>query len=55
MDIEPVPAAEDDDSKLLAELPRFQAMLEKSRRSIRETGGMSGDEIWAGLDEGLEP
>ena len=55
MEIEAVPDKEDDDDNLLVDSPRFQALLEKSRRSSRESGGLSGDEVWEGLDEGLEP
>ncbi len=50
MEIEAVPAKEDDDGNLLVDSPRFQALLERSRRSIRETGGLSGDEVWGDLD-----
>ena len=51
MEIEPVSDEEDDDSNLLTESPRFQALLNRSRHSIRETGGLAGDEIWNGLDD----
>ncbi|MFN8474547.1 MAG: type II toxin-antitoxin system Phd/YefM family antitoxin [Anaerolineae bacterium] len=45
------PVDDDDLERLvLAHSPRFQALLDKSRRSIRETGGLSGDEIWDGVD-----
>ncbi|MFN8497691.1 MAG: hypothetical protein U0641_07525 [Anaerolineae bacterium] len=50
MESEAVPDKEDDDGNLLVDSPRFQAMLEKSRRSIRETGALSGDEIWDDVD-----
>lgn len=31
---------------LLAHSPKFQAILEKSRRQIEETGGIPHDEFW---------
>jgi prevent-host-death family protein len=41
------PADEDDlDSLVLARSPRFQALLNKSRRSIAAGKGLSRDEFW---------
>jgi hypothetical protein len=34
---------------LLAHSPKFQAMLEKSRRQIEETGGIRHDAFWREL------
>jgi prevent-host-death family protein len=31
---------------ILAHSPKFQALLDKSRRQIEETGGISHDEFW---------
>ena len=55
MEIEPVRNEHDEDIEALAHLPRFQAMLEHSRRSIRETGGLSGEEVWDDVDGDDEP
>jgi prevent-host-death family protein len=47
-----------DDEKLedliLAHSPRFQAILEASRRQIREGQTLSHDDFWAGLSESKE-
>ena len=41
------PADEDDlDSLMLARSPRFQALLNKSRRSIAAGKGLARDEFW---------
>lgn len=41
------PVDEDDlESLLLARSPRFQALLEKSRRSIKAGKGLSREEFW---------
>ena len=41
------PANKDDLERLiLAHSPQFQALLEKSRRSIREGRGLTADEFW---------
>jgi hypothetical protein len=42
-------AVADDDALerlVLAHSPKFQAMLDKSRRQILETGGLSHDQFW---------
>ena len=42
-------AVSDDDELerlVLAHSPRFQALLEKSRRQIEQTGGISHDDFW---------
>ena len=42
-----VPNDDDDLERLLLErLPRFQAMLDRSRRSIKEGGGLSEEDFW---------
>jgi hypothetical protein len=40
--------ANDDDSErlVLAHSPAFQALLDKSRRQIEETGGIAHDVFW---------
>ncbi len=44
---------DDDDLEniLLTRSPRFQAMLEQSRASIREGKDLSEDEFWTAVDE----
>lgn len=47
-------AVTDDDELerlLLAHSPKFQAMLNKSRRSIEKTGGLTHEQIWSELEE----
>jgi prevent-host-death family protein len=39
---------------ILAHSPRFQAILETSRRQIREGQTLSHDDFWAGLSESKE-
>lgn len=49
-------APKDDDdleSILLAHSPRFQALLEKSRESIRAGNGLSEEDFWKEADEVL--
>ena len=44
----------DDDeleSLILARSPRFQALLEKSRESIKAGKGLSGDQFWRAVNE----
>ncbi len=42
-----VPNDDDDLERLLLERsPRFQAMLDRSRRSIKEGGGLSEEDFW---------
>ena len=36
---------------VLAYSPKFQALLEKSRRQIEETGGIPHDEFWRQVEE----
>lgn len=46
------PQDEDDLERLvLARSPRFQALLEKSRQSIREGRGLSHDEFWKAVEQ----
>jgi prevent-host-death family protein len=41
------PVDDDDlESLLLARSPRFQALLDQSRRSVREGKGLPSDEFW---------
>ena len=35
---------------MLAISPKFQALLDEAERRIRETGGMSHDDVWAQID-----
>jgi prevent-host-death family protein len=44
--------ADDDELErlLLAHSPKFQAILQKSRRQIEETGGIPHDEFWRQVD-----
>ena len=35
---------------MLATSPKFQALLDKAERRIRETGGMSHDDVWAQVE-----
>jgi prevent-host-death family protein len=35
---------------MLAISPKFQAFLDEAERRIRETGGMSHDEVWAQVE-----
>ena len=42
------------DDLILAHSPRFQAILENSRRQIREGQTLSHDDFWAGLSESKE-
>jgi prevent-host-death family protein len=47
-------APEDDEDLerlLLARSPRFQALLNKSRRSIRDGKGLSRDQFWKAVKE----
>jgi len=50
-------AAGDDPDELerlvLAHSPRFKEMLSRSREEIRSTGGMSHEDFWGEVDEGL--
>lgn len=41
---------EDLENLVLARSPRFQAMLEKSRRSIEEGKGLSEEEFWSTVE-----
>jgi hypothetical protein len=46
-------AVTDDDELerlVLAHSPKFQALLNKSRRQIEETGGISHDDFWRELE-----
>lgn len=43
--------AEDLENLVLARSPRFQAMLEKSRRSIGEGRGLSEEEFWTAVEQ----
>jgi prevent-host-death family protein len=46
------PVDEDDLERLiLARSPRFQALLEKSRRSVRASKGLSRDAFWKAVGE----
>jgi prevent-host-death family protein len=36
---------------VLAHSPKFQAILEKSRRQIEKTGGINHEDFWRELDE----
>jgi prevent-host-death family protein len=42
---------EDLERFLLANNPKFQQILEKSRRSLKEEGGLNADEFWELLGE----
>jgi prevent-host-death family protein len=44
--------ADDDELErlILAHSPRFQAILDKSRRQIEETGGIPHDEFWREIE-----
>lgn len=42
---------EDLERLVLARSPRFQALLKKSRRSIRAGKGLSRDEFWQAVDQ----
>ena len=47
-------AVTDDDELerlLLAHSPKFQALLDKSRRQIEETGGIPHEEFWRQVEE----
>ena len=47
-----VPIDDDDLERLiLAHSPRFHALLEKSRRSIRAGKGLSSDEFWKAVKQ----
>ena len=47
------PADDDDlESLILARSPRFQALLEKSRQSIKAGKGLSRDEFWKAVKQG---
>lgn len=35
---------------LLATSPKFQALLDKAERRIKETGGLSHDDVWAQVE-----
>jgi prevent-host-death family protein len=39
------------DRLLLAYSPKFQALLDKSRRQIEETGGIPHEEFWRQVEE----
>lgn len=46
-------AVTDDDELerlVLAHSPKFQALLDQSRRHIEESGGVSHDDLWRGLE-----
>src|SRR5439155_26716021 len=46
-------AVTDDDELerlLLAHSPKFQALLDKSRRQIEETGGIPHEQFWRGVE-----
>lgn len=47
---------DDDDLEglLLARSPRFQALLEKSRQSIKAGKGLSREDFWEAVDERVE-
>jgi len=42
---------EDLENLVLARSPRFQALLEKSRRSLQEGKGLSEEEFWAAVEQ----
>jgi prevent-host-death family protein len=42
---------EDLENLVLVRSPRFQAMLEKSRRSIEEGKGLSEEEFWSTVEQ----
>ena len=42
---------EDLENLVLARSPRFQAMLEKSRRSIEDGQGLSEEEFWSAVEQ----
>ncbi len=42
---------EDLENLVLARSPRFQALLEKSRRSLQEGKGLSEDEFWSAVGQ----
>lgn len=42
---------EDLENLVLARSPRFQAMLEKSRRSMKEGKGLSEEEFWSAVEQ----
>ena len=47
-----VPIDDDDLERLiLAHSPRFQALLEKSRRSVRAGKGLSSDDFWKAVKQ----
>ncbi len=42
---------EDLENLVLARSPRFQAMLEKSRQSLKEGKGLSEEEFWSAVEQ----